>query len=139
VNVLFDTNVVLDVLLDRKPFSESAVILFSWAEDGKISGLLGATTITTTFYLATKAIGKKQAEDSISNLLKIFTIAPVNRSVLEAALNSHFSDFEDAVLYQSGCHSNAHAVVTRDIAGFKNSSISVYSPEDLVKMILALK
>lgn len=139
MNVLFDTNVVLDVLLDRQPFSESATILFSWVEEGIISGLLGATTITTIFYLATKVVGKKQAEDSISKLLNIFTIAPVNRSVLEMALNSPFSDFEDAVLYQAGCHSNAQAVVTRDVAGFKNSNISVYSPDELVKMIMALK
>ena len=54
MNVLFDTNVVLDVLLDRKPFSDSATILFSWAEEGKITGILGATTVTTIFYLATK-------------------------------------------------------------------------------------
>ena len=139
MNVLFDTHVVLDVLLDRKPFSEPATILFSWAEEGIISGLLGATTVTTLFYLATKVVGKTQAEDSIGQLLSIFTIAPVNKSVLEAALNSHFSDYEDAVLYQAGCHSNAQAIVTRDTARFKNSSISVYSPDELVKMILALK
>jgi len=139
MNVLFDTNVVLDVLLDRKPFSDSATILFSWAEEGLITGILGATTVTTLFYLATKVVGREQAEESIAKLLSLFTIAPVNRSVLESAINSSFSDFEDAVLYQAACHVNAQAIVTRDLSGFKKSKISIYSPEEFVKMIQALK
>ena len=138
MNVLFDTNVVLDVLLDRKPFSDSATVLFSWAEDGIITGILGATTITTIFYPATKVVGREQAEEAIAKLLSIFTIASISRSVLEAAIKSSFSDFEDAVLYQAACHSNARAIVTRDLAGFKKSKISVYSPDEFVKMILAL-
>lgn len=139
MNVLFDTNVVLDVLLDRKPFSDSATIMFSWAEEGLITGILGATTVTTLFYLATKVVGREQAEESITKLLSLFTIAPVNRSVLESAINSSFSDFEDAVLYQAACHVNAQAIVTRDLSGFKKSKISIYSPEEFVKMIQALK
>ena len=139
MKILFDTNIVLDVLLDRKPFSDLATILFSWAEEKIISGFLGATTVTTIFYLATKVVGKKQAKESISKLLTIFTIAPVNGSVLEASLKSKFSDFEDAVLYQAACHSDVQGIVTRDVAGFKNSTIAVYSPDELVKMIQALK
>jgi predicted nucleic acid-binding protein len=139
MNVLFDTNVVLDVLLDRKPFSDSAAILFSWAEEGLITGILGATTVTTLFYLATKVVGREQAEESIAKLLSLFTIAPVNQSVLESAIHSSFSDFEDAVLYQAACHANAQAIVTRDLSGFKKSKISIYSPEEFVKMIQALK
>jgi predicted nucleic acid-binding protein len=139
MNVLFDTNVVLDVLLDRQPFSKPAIILFTWAEEGAITGFLGATTVTTICYLATKAVGKKQAEDSVSKLLAVFSIAPVNRSVLEAALKSSFSDFEDAVLYHAARQANTQAIVTRDMDGFINSKIPVYSPDDLVKMIQALK
>ena len=59
MNILFDTNVVLDVLLDRKPFSAPASVIFSWVEAGEFIGFLGATTVTTIFYLATKVVGKK--------------------------------------------------------------------------------
>ena len=139
MNVLFDTNVVLDVLLDRQPFSDSAATLFSWAEEDIITGILGATTVTTIFYLATKVVGREQAEEAIAKLLSIFTIAPVNRLVLEAAVHSSFTDFEDAVLYQAACHVSAQAIVTRDLAGFKKSKIPVFSPEEFIKMIQALK
>lgn len=139
MKVLFDTNVVLDVLLDREPFSDSATILLSWVEEGIITGILGATTVTTIFYLATRVVDRKQAEEAIAKLISIFTIAPVNQSVLEASINSSFSDFEDAVLYQAACHSNSQAIVTRDLADFKKSGIPVYSSDEFVKMIQALK
>ena len=112
MNILFDTNVVLDVLLDRKPFSAPASVIFSWVEEGDFIGFLGATTVTTIFYLATKVVGSKKAEEEISKLLSIFAIAPVNRAVLEAAIDSKFADFEDAVLYESARHANVQAIVS---------------------------
>ena len=139
MNILFDTNVVLDVLLDRKPFSAPASVIFSWVEEGDFIGFLGATTVTTIFYLATKVVGSKKAEEEISKLLSIFAIAPVNRAVLEAAIDSKFADFEDAVLYESARHANVQAIVTRDTVGFKNAEIPVYSPEELTKMIQAIR
>lgn len=137
--VLLDTNVVLDVLLDRKPFSDSATMLFSWAEEGILHGVLGATTVTTVFYLASKVVGRVMAEEAIAKLLSLFTVAPVDRSVLEAAITTSFPDFEDAVLYQAACQSDVQAIVTRDLSGFKNSRIPVYSPDECVKMIQALQ
>lgn len=139
MNILFDTNVVLDVLLDRKPFSGPAANLFAQVEAGDITGLLGATTLTTVFYLATKAVGKKRAQAAVAELLTLFMVAPVSRMVLESALASPFPDFEDAVLYQAGLHAGAQGIVTRDVSGFKHSSMTVYTPDELMKMILALK
>ena len=61
MKVLFDTNVVLDVLLDREPFASVAAQLLSLADKGRIQGVLCATTVTTIHYLATKAVGRRQA------------------------------------------------------------------------------
>jgi predicted nucleic acid-binding protein len=89
VKILFDTNIILDILLDRKPFSDLAVKLVSKVEKKEIKGFLGATTITTIYYLASKVAGKKKADREISKLLSIFQIAPVNNSVLEEAIKAH--------------------------------------------------
>ena len=61
MRILFDTNVVLDVLLDREPFSTEAASLFSKVEIGVLSGYICATTITTIYYLARKAVGSESA------------------------------------------------------------------------------
>lgn len=135
MKVLFDTNVILDVLLDRMPFSEDASVLLSKAEAGDISAYLCATTITTIHYLAAKTIGDGAALHAISSLLNLFEIAPVTRAVLSDALASGFTDFEDAVLYQAARHAGADAIVTRNRQDFKKASLVLYSPNELVNAI----
>jgi predicted nucleic acid-binding protein len=77
VKILFDTNVVLDFLLDREPFASAAADLFSAVERRVLAGVLGATTVTTLAYLAVKAVGHKLARQQIAALLTLFEIAPV--------------------------------------------------------------
>lgn len=139
MRILFDTNVVLDVLLDREPFSTVAAQLFSGVEQGEIEGYLCATTITTIHYLAAKTVGTQQAAEEISKLLMLFRIAPVTHGVLEAALQLEFPDFEDAVLYEAGRHAGANGLVTRDSNGFKQAEIPVYSPEEYLLILKAQK
>lgn len=138
MNILFDTNIVLDVMLDRQPFSEPASLLLSLVERGEISGLICATTVTTIHYLATKILGKKDSQNKIKDLITLFEIAPVTRSVIEDALISKFSDFEDAVIYQAAVHAGAKAIVTRDPKGFKASKLPVYSPVELVGILQSI-
>jgi len=138
MKVLFDTNVILDVLLDREPFVDDASYLLSKVERTEIIGFLGATTITTIHYLITKSLGPKEAIQHIQALLSLFEVAPVNRLVLENALNPKFTDFEDAVLHEAACHAGAEYIVTRDISGFKKSTIPMYTPSELINMLKSL-
>jgi predicted nucleic acid-binding protein len=125
----------LDVLMDRVPFADTAAELFSKVEDGTIIGYLCGTTITTVYYLAAKVIGTARAQEEIKKLLTLFEVAPVNRQVLESALVADFSDFEDAVIHEAACHVGAEAIVTRNQKDFKKSMISVYSSEEITKIL----
>ncbi|HLT46295.1 MAG TPA: PIN domain-containing protein [Rubricoccaceae bacterium] len=131
MTVLFDTNVVLDVLLDRPPHAEPAVVLFTRVHEGELHGLLGATTLTTIHYLTQKARGAEVARQAVADLLALFDVAPVTRAVLEEALALAAPDFEDAVLAAAGRAAGAEAVVTRDPAGFRGSALRVYAPSEL--------
>lgn len=135
MKVLFDTNVILDVLLDREPFSTEASILLTKVEQSEIIGLSCATTITTIHYLATKALGPKAASSHIQSLLSLFVIAPVNRVVLENAFSSGFKDFEDAVLYESAVNAGAQYIVTRNISDFKKAVLPVYEPKEFLNAL----
>ena len=135
MKILLDTNIVLDVLMDRMPFADSAVELFSKVEDGTIIGYVCATTITTVYYLASKAVGTAKAQEEIKKLLHLFEVAPVNRHVLESALVADFNDFEDAVIHEAACHVGADAIVTRNQKDFKKSRIPVYSSEEMAKIL----
>jgi len=82
-------------------------------------------------YLISKAINKKQAKVEIKKLLAIFRIAEVNSKVLELSINSKFADFENAVQYYSGECCNMNGLVARNIKDYKNTSLPVYTPEEL--------
>ena len=138
MKILFDTNIVLDVLSDREPFSDLAVKLLSRVEKKELKGFLGATTVTTIYYLASKVAGKKKADQEIRKLLSIFQIAPVNKSVLEKAIKSKFTDFEDSVLHEAAKQIGVQGIVTRNPKDFKKATLSIYSPEELYKILISL-
>lgn len=138
MKVLFDTNVILDVLLERQPFVEAAVELLVKVENGDLIGYLGATTLTTIHYLSSKATDRSTALTHVRNLLAIFEVAPISRVILEEALDADFDDFEDAVLYASARHVSVDAIVTRDAMGFKVASIPVFLPHELLQALQSL-
>lgn len=137
MKILLDTNIVLDLLMDRMPYSDAAVELFSKVEDGTIIGYLCGTTITTIYYLASRTLGAARAHEEIRKLLTLFEVAPVNRLVLESALVVDFNDFEDAVIHEAACHAGADAIVTRNQKDYKKSSISVYTSTEMVRILSA--
>lgn len=138
MKLLFDTNIVLDVLMDRKPFADSASALFAAAEEGAIKGYLCGTTLTTVYYIVSKALGSETAKEAIKKLLAIFEVAPVNRAVIEKALASNFKDFEDAMLYASAFHARVDTIVTRNEGDFGKADIPIYSPVHAEKIVAGL-
>lgn len=135
MKILFDTNVVLDVLLARRPHLTASATVMGAVEAGDITGVLGATTVTTLYYLAQRAVGPRLAKQHLVTLLGLFEVAPVDADVLRDALHLGLADFEDAVLHEAARHAHATGIVTRDQEGFKRSHLPVYSPEELVAIV----
>ncbi len=135
MNALFDTNVILDLLLDREPFNAPATWLISQAEAGAINGALCATTLTNIFYIASKALNRQQAASAVANIMSIFEVAPVTRAVIEDALTTPIQDFEDAVLYQSAIHYGCQLIVTRNTKDFTHTRIPVMTPDEFIALL----
>ncbi|MCC6374923.1 MAG: PIN domain-containing protein [Moraxellaceae bacterium] len=138
MKVLFDTNVILDLLLNRQPYVDAAALLVAKVERGQLEGYMGATTVTTLFYLTAKTVGTEAAKAQISMLLQLFKVALVDETVLKDALKVGFSDFEDAVLYQSAKNANIDTIVTRNIKDFKLAQLPVYAPDELLAVLSLL-
>lgn len=137
MKMLFDTNVILDVLLARRPYVESAARLFALADRGRITGVICATTVTTIHYLAEKAVGRAKARKHLRNLLAIFDVACVDREVLERAMQLQFADFEDAVLHEAALAHGAIGIVTRNGKDFAAASLPIFDPGELLAAIMA--
>lgn len=137
MKVLFDTNVVLDVLLDREPHIEVAAKLFALVDNGRLKGAISVTTVTTIYYIAAKSFGRRRAHSQVRELLTLFEVAPVDRGVLGRALDLDFTDFEDAVLHEAARNAGAAAIVTRDAADFANATVPILDPRELLAAVAA--
>jgi predicted nucleic acid-binding protein len=134
--ILIDTNIILDFLLERDPFFQHAELIFDAISNDQYVGYTTATALTDIFYIARKHTQSSQkARQAITVTLSVLEICPVDRAVLETALQSELADFEDAVQIFSAIAQNLDAIVTRDIRGFIGSPLPVLSPADLLNQL----
>jgi predicted nucleic acid-binding protein len=135
VKILIDTNIVLDLLLEREPFIENAIALFKQIEQGNLEGYVAATTITNIFYIIRKTEGREVALAAIDRLLVGLQFCAVNRQTIEIALSFGLKDFEDSIQLACATLDRLNAVVTRDRKDFIGSPVPVYSPTELLSQI----
>ena len=133
--ILFDTNIVLDVLLDREPWVETSAAAWAIAETGLCKGMLAAHAVTTIHCLLRKEAGNPAAKRVISAILGIFRIASVDDTALDEALQSPLSDFEDAVTAAAARLAGCDYIVTRDPRGFRGSLVRALTPESLLPIL----
>ena len=91
--------------------------------------------MTTIHYLVTKALGIKAAHSAIEQLLRLFEVAPITRTVLVSAVLLKFTDFEDAVLHEAAIHAGVQAIITRDSKGFQKANIAIFTPDEFVSSL----
>jgi predicted nucleic acid-binding protein len=135
IKVLFDLNIILDVLQEREPFYEISAQLLAHAETGKIQGFVAPHSSTTLFYLIQKDQSAAHAKVTITNLLQILKIAPIDQSTIEQALSLPYKDFEDAVQMMAALQCKADYLVTRNVKDFKPAPLSVIQPSELLSLI----
>jgi predicted nucleic acid-binding protein len=133
--VLFDTNVVLDVLLDRQPYVAASAAAWAVVETGALEGMLAAHAVTTIHYLVRKESGNVKARRIVSAILRVFGVAPVDGAVIQEALQLHFSDFEDAVTAAAARVAGCECIVTRDPKGFRGSPVRSLTPEAVMPLL----
>ncbi|HUE87378.1 MAG TPA: PIN domain-containing protein [Vicinamibacterales bacterium] len=130
--LLFEVNVMLDVLLDRKPFSETASAVWEFVELGEAEGMLSAHAFTTIHYLNGRDAVGAAARAATEALLSVFEVAPVDRGVLDSALALGWNDFEDAVTAAAARRAKCDVIVTRNPSDFPRSPVRVLLPAEAV-------
>lgn len=136
MNVLIDTNIVLDVLLKREPWLAESQQVWQACDDARITGYLVASTLTDVFYIARKIIGREAAIEAVELCLATFAICPVDRTVLEQALVLAGPDFEDNVQIAAATRTGLDAIVTRNPDDFATSPLPVLNPATLLGQLL---
>ena len=127
--LFFDTNVLLDHLLDREPFADDATELWTMAERREIVGYISAISFNFVYYIVRHEADERRARLAVSGLRDIFDIVEVDAQIINQAIDSGFADFEDGIQHACASRSNADMLVTRDHHGFRRSAIPVVTPE----------
>ena len=132
---MLDVNVILDMVLDRRPHSTTARALWAAAERKEIEVVVPAHGVTTVFYVAARERGAGFARRIMSDLVLVPAIAPVDGATLHRALALGWADFEAAVCAAAAEAASCDLLVTRDARGFKDSPVLVVDPVTALSLL----
>lgn len=136
MKLLIDTNVVLDVLLNREPFCNVAVKVLNLSDRAEVEEYISASAITDIYYIAYRQLRDKTiVRNLIKTLLSIVSVASVTEQEIVEALELEWSDFEDSVQYAVASLNEIDGIVTRNAADYKHAELSVWSPEQIVEKL----
>ena len=130
MNKLFvDTDVILDLLGQRLPHFHFSAVLFTFAEMKKLELYTSPLIMANTFYILRKQLGNEQAKNALRKLRILLNVIDSSEAVVDKALNSDFSDFEDAIQYYTALEHGISVILTRNLRDYKNASVIVQTPE----------
>ena len=127
--VFVDTDVVLDLLAARLPHFHFSAVLFTFAEMKKLELYTTPLILANTFYILRKQLGNDSAKNALRKLRILLHVIDSTESVIDKALNSDFSDFEDAIQYYTALEYQIPVILTRNIRDYKKASVIVQTPE----------
>ena len=127
--VFADTEVILDLLARRIPHFHFSAVLFTFAEMKKLELYTTPLIIANTFFILRKQLGNESAKNALRKLRILLHIIDSTESIIDKALNSDFSDFEDAIQYYTALEYGIPVILTRNIRDYKKASIVVQTPE----------
>ena len=136
-SVLIDTDVLLDFYLDRKPFSEDSLQLLLKCEQKQFRAFVTPVIIANTYYILRRHATHHYVVERLQILLNTISVLAMDQKQVLAALESKFTDFEDALQYFSAVNSNKiDAIITRNIKDFKKSALPVFTPQEYLATFL---
>lgn len=135
MKVLIDLNVLLDTLQKREPFYRDSAHVLALVESGRLSAVVAAHSITTLFYLLTRALSADEARIVIADLLRLVDVAAVDGVAIRQALSWPYRDFEDAVQMAAAVAAGAEYVVTRNKTDFAPGPLPAVQPAVLLAVL----
>ena len=136
MKIMIDTNIVLDVLLEREPFYKHSRAIIEMCEKRKIYGFISASSATDIFYLVRKALSStEKAYDALGEILNIVKILTVTNDDVNKAFLQKAKDFEDCLLATCAKSNNCDAIITRNKKDFLDFGITLFSPEEFIENI----
>lgn len=139
MRLLFDTNIILDLLLDRAPFADETEQLWSAVDEGLIRGSIATFSIPTIHYIVARDHSPSKATDAVWACITSFDLAATYRENIIAAAKLNGPDFEDSLQITTAVTDFLDGIVTRDAKGFIAAPLPIYTPAEAFQKIGRLK
>ena len=135
MRILIDTNVVLDVILARKPWAAEGMELLDRAARGQVAGFVAAHSVTTVFYVVERARDRRMALGAVGDLLSVAGVEELGSADFQRAMTIGLKDFEDAVQVAAALRIGADFVVTRNARDFRGSPVATRAPGQILALL----
>jgi predicted nucleic acid-binding protein len=132
--IFVDSDVILDLLAKRELFYDAAAKIFTLAYEKKIELYTTAVVMANVFYILRKIKGIDETKRQLKNLRLLVNILSVSENIVDMALNSKFSDFEDGLQYFTAKEHNMLTIVTRNTGDYKVKDMTIQTSEEYLKM-----
>ena len=129
-----DSDIFLDIFLQRDEHYEPASELLSLVDLKKVKAVTTPLVFSNLFYILQKYRSKSVALKALKTLEQIVGVIPVDDRSVRYALDSKFTDFEDALQYFSALKSKVTVIVTRNTKDYKTSDIPVFTAKEFLSL-----
>jgi predicted nucleic acid-binding protein len=137
-NLFIDTDIIIDFLTDRKPYSREAAIIFTLIDQKKLKGYASSLTFSNLFYVLRKVEPQKKVIAKLDSLSKILAVLKVDDQNIRDAIESGFPDFEDSIQYFCALDcKKVEVIITRNTKDYKKSNLPVMTPGDFLKSFVS--
>ncbi|MBD2726098.1 PIN domain-containing protein [Nostoc sp. FACHB-892] len=133
--VLFDSDVLLDILAQRQPFIVASARALNTVMQNQVQGYVSGHAVTNIFYILRRQVGNEVARELLAKLLQHLQVASVTDEVIRKALNSSIKDFEDAVTSAAALTAGLEIIVTRNTPDFVASLVPAMLPDEFLTML----
>ena len=136
MKILLDTNIIVDVALERQPFYSQSIQVLSFVYQRQVEGYISASTCSDLYYIIRKIKGRDETIDFLRRILTFCQVAIVDQSVIAMAISANFRDFEDAIQYSTAIVNQLDLIVTRDPQDFPVATPRILTPDQLIQELM---
>lgn len=134
MRILIDTNVFLDLLQRREPYLQDAISIMELAHKNIVEGVIAAHSISNIFYILRKDYSIEKRKQLIRAISDVFPIIPINKEIIQKALDDNIDDFEDAIQYECALLAEVDYIVTRNVSDYTSTSIRAITPKEFLQI-----
>lgn len=135
MKIYIDSDVILDYLYEREPFSSNAKIIIALIEKKIITGYISSLILWNIYYVLSKYLGEKEARKKIKLFRSIIEIIAIDGKIIDQGLNSNIRDFEDSIQYYAARSSDIDFLITRNKKDYPKTGLSILNPDEFIKII----